>query len=60
MDGEESAVDAYYRVYDRMIVLDEMLHRDESMVNDLAIIFASAKLWNRTDVDLRYVIGDEG
>ena len=48
MDEEKDALDAYHRVYDRLIDIGgDALHQDGDLMNDLAKLFAAAERWDR-------------
>ena len=57
MDEEKDAVDAYYRVYDRLIDIGgDALHRDGDLMNDLAKLFAAAKMFDKEHVVVGHVL----
>jgi len=52
MDGESSAVDAYYRVYERLIDIGgNELHQDGDLMNELSKLHAAAVKWDRLAKD---------
>ena len=52
MDGDGVGVDAYYRVYDKLIDIEgDVLHQDGDLMNDLAKLFVAAKRMDGTTND---------